>query len=157
MILCLLLLLAQIPSPNPPTPEVDTAALSPDAPALPPETPAAASDVLPGEAHIRAGIVLLAKLNDLLTGVQDEDTAEAACAPLLKLTSELQEWGQRFSALPPPSRELKIRYEQQYMPVIKAVNRRIKTQGERIAAAEYYNNRDLLKALISMVRTLQKP
>ena len=110
-----------------------------------------AADGLPlAEQRVRAGLILLYKLHDTLAGVHDHDTAEAAVAPLMRLHAALQEWAQSFTALPPLSEQEQQTYEDQYIPIFKKLNGRIRSQGERLAAAEYYGSRDLPAALIRL-------
>lgn len=132
------LLSAQEPAP---LPVADTA--MPPAAAAAPELPAA-------EQRVRAGIILLNSLHETLAGIRDRDTAEAAVAPLMRLHAGLQEWAQSFTALPPLSEHEQLAYEEQYIPIFKKLNGRIRSQGERIAAAEYYGSRDLPAALIRL-------
>lgn len=111
----------------------------------------AAADTLPlAEQRVRAGLILLSGLHDTLAGIRDHDSAEAAVAPLMRLHAALQEWAQSFTALPPLSEQEQQAYEEQYIPIFKKLNGRIRSQGERIAAAEYYGSRDLPAALIRL-------
>lgn len=111
----------------------------------------AAADTLPlAEQRVRAGLILLSGLHDTLAGIRDHDTAEAAVAPLMRLHAALQEWAQSFTALPPLSEQEQQAYEEQYIPIFKKLNGRLRSQGERIAAAEYYGSRDLPAALIRL-------
>ncbi|MBQ1961051.1 MAG: hypothetical protein II349_05975, partial [Akkermansia sp.] len=57
------------------------------------------STLEPGEARIRAGIVLQGILHDTLAGVRDKETAEAATGPIMRLSREMQEWARGFAAL----------------------------------------------------------
>lgn len=100
------------------------------------------------EQRVREGLVLLATLHDTLAGIRDHDTAEAAVAPLMRLHRALQEWTQSFTTLPPLTEQEQQTYEEQYLPLFKKLNSRIRTQGDRLAAAEYYGSRDLPAALM---------
>lgn len=108
-----------------------------------------------GEARIRAGIVLLGHLHDTLAGIRDQDSAEAAVAPIMRLSRELQEWGQGFSALTPLDDETRSLYEKRYLPLVDKLNERIRAQGERIAAAEFYGSSNLPAALVRLVQSVQ--
>lgn len=113
------------------------------------EAPAPAPVALPlPEQRVREGLVLLASLHDTLAGIRDHDTAEAAVAPLMRLHRALQEWTQSFTTLPPLTEQEQQAYEEQYLPLFKKLNSRIRTQGDRLAAAEYYGSRDLPAALM---------
>lgn len=112
---------------------------------LPSGTPA--SLPLP-EQRVREGLVLLSALHDTLSGIRDHDTAEAAVAPLMRLHRALQEWTQSFTTLPPLTEQEQQAYEEQYLPLFKKLNSRLRTQGDRLAAAEYYGSRDLPAALM---------
>lgn len=122
--------------------------------AIPVRPPAAASPgadqtALPlPEQRVREGIILLSALNDTMARIQDEETAEAAVAPLMRLHRALQEWTQSFSTLPPLTEQEQQAYEEQYLPIFNKLNNRIRTQGERLAAAEYYGSHDLPAALM---------
>ena len=111
-----------------------------------------AQEVSPAENHVRAGVVILAKIHDELAKVQDRDTAEAAVAPLMRLGEELTLWAKAAATLPQLSDLERMEMEDRYMPVIKRVNDRIKSQGERIAAAEFYGSRNLPAALVHIVQ-----
>ncbi len=110
----------------------------------------------PEEKHIRTGIILLAKLYKTLTGVEDGTSAQAAVPIVVELTRELQEWGQMVPTLPPCSQEVMDAYELKYMPVIRKINDYLRVQGERLAAANYYESRDLLDALLALYGTVQQ-
>lgn len=127
-------------------------------PAPAPAQPAQASQeepraVSPAENHIRAGIVITAKVLDVLSKIQDRDTAEAAVAPLMRLGEELTLWAKATATLPQLSDLERMEMEDRYMPVIKRVNDRIKSQSERIAAAEFYGSRNLPAALVHIVQS----
>lgn len=125
------------------------------APAQPPAQPAQqveARAISPAESHIRAGIVITAKVLDVLSKIQDRDTAEAAVAPLMRLGEELTLWAKATATLPQLSDLERMELEDRYMPVVKRVNDRIKSQGERIAAAEFYGSRNLPAALVHIVQ-----
>lgn len=117
----------------------------------PVSAPSAGESALPAaELRVRAGLVLLNSLHSTLSGIQDHDTAEQAVAPVMRLHAALQEWAQSFTALPPLSDQEQQLYEEQYIPLFKKLNNRIRTQGERLAAAEYYGSKDLPAALIRL-------
>lgn len=102
------------------------------------------------EQRLREGLVLLASLHDTMAGICDNDTAEAAVAPLMRLHRALQEWTQSFTALPPLTEQEQQAYEERYLPFFKKLNSRIRTQGDRLAAAEYYGSKDLPAALMHL-------
>ncbi len=104
----------------------------------------------PEEKHIRTGIILLAKLYKTLTGVEDGTSAQAAVPIIVELTREMQEWGQMVPTLPLRDQEVIDAYELKYMPVIRKINDYLRVQGERLAAANYYESRDLLDALLAL-------
>lgn len=108
-----------------------------------------------GEARIRAGIVLQGILHDTLAGVKDKESAETATGAIMRLSREMQEWAQGFAALPPLDDETRALYEDKYLPVIRQMNNRIKAQGERIAAAEFYGSQNLPAALVRLVQAMQ--
>lgn len=123
----------------PPAPVTDAPAEAPAAPDLP----------LP-EQRVRQGLILLTGLHDTLAGIRDEDTANAAVAPLMRLHRALQEWAQSFASLPPLTEQEQRAYEERYIPIFQKISARIRTQGDRLAAAEYYGSRDLPAALIHL-------
>lgn len=110
----------------------------------------------PEERHIRTGIILLAKLYKTLAGVEDSTGAQAAVPIVVELTRELQEWGQMVPTLPLRSQEVMDAYELKYMPVIRKINDYLRVQGERLAAAKYYESRDLLDALLALYSSVQQ-
>lgn len=112
--------------------------------------PAASPELPPAEQRVRAGLILLSGLHETLAGIRDHDTAEAAVAPLMRLHAAMQEWAQSFTSLPPLSEQEQRAYEEQYIPIIKKLNGRIRSQGERLAAAEYYGSKDLPAALMHL-------
>ncbi|MCQ2371966.1 MAG: hypothetical protein MJ058_07970 [Akkermansia sp.] len=105
------------------------------------------------ETHVRTGIAILAKMLDTLATVQDRDTAEAAVAPLMRLGEQLTLWAKATATLPPLSELERMELEDRYMPLIKRVNDRLKSQAERIAAAEFYGSRNLPAALVHVVQS----
>lgn len=128
------------------TGSVPTAPVS-DAPT---EAPAAAPDLPLPEQRVRQGLILLTGLHDTMAGIHDEDTATAAVAPLMRLHRALQEWAQSFASLPPLTEQEQRAYEERYLPIFQKLNARIRTQGDRLAAAEYYGSRDLPAALMHL-------
>lgn len=128
-------------------PQVETAPAA--APA--PQTAAAS----PGEARIRAGIVLLGVLHDTLARIQNTESAEAAVPDIMKIARELQSWGQGFASLPPLDETTQSEYEKKYLPIINRINESIRIQAERVAAAEFYSSENLPAALIRLVNSVQ--
>ncbi|MGN0835863.1 MAG: hypothetical protein ACI4OS_00315 [Akkermansia sp.] len=113
------------------------------------ETPEAPALSLP-EQRVRAGIVLLGELDQVLARVNDHDSAEASVAPVMRLLERLRYWAQSFTALPPLSEEERSLMEDRYLPVIRKLNERLRNQGERLAAAEYYGSHKLPAALVHL-------
>ncbi len=103
-----------------------------------------------GEQRLRAGIVMLGNLHNILAGIQDNDSAENAVAPLMRLSNELNLWAQGFTALPPMTETEQAVCEDRYLPIIKKINNSIKSQGERLAAAEYYGSMNLPAVLVKL-------
>lgn len=103
-----------------------------------------------GEQRIRAGIIMLGNLHNILAGIQDNDTAEKAVAPLVRLCNELNLWAQSFTTLPPMNETEQAVCEDTYLPIIKKINYSIKVQGERLAAAEYYGSMNLPSVLVKL-------
>ena len=101
--------------------------------------------------HVRTGITLLAQLHDVLAKIQDKDTAEEAVPPLMRLEEALTRWSKSTAAMPPLSDLERMEMEDKYLPVIKRLNARIKSQAERVAAAEFYGSRNLPAALVHIV------
>lgn len=134
-----------LPAETLPAPAESTAPVA-DAPAAPAQE---ARPALPlPEQRLREGLVMLTALHDTMAHIQDSDSAEAAVAPLMRLHRALGEWVQSFTTLPPLTEQEQQVYEEQYLPLFKKLNARIRTQGERLAAAEYYGSRDLTAALM---------
>lgn len=134
-----------------------TTPVAPPAEVTPPTTEAEeeAPTLPPGEARIRAGIVLLGMLHDTLAKIQDTDSAELAVPAIMKLARELQSWGQGFTALPPLDEATQSEYEKRYLPIVNKINERIRLQAERIAAAEFYGSENLPAALVRLVNSVQ--
>lgn len=119
--------------------------LLPDTPALPQE-----------ELHIRAGVVLLGMLYNTLARVQDHESAQAAVPVIVRLTHDLQTWGQGVSTLPQLDEETRSMYENRYLPAIRRLNDHLRVQGERLAASDYFGSQDLSTALISLYASVQQ-
>ena len=115
----------------------------------PQESPAEPSLPLP-EQRVRAGIVLLGELEQVLARVHDHESAETSVAPVMRLLDKLRSWAQSFTALPPLSEEERRQLEDRYLPVIRKLNERLRNQGERLAAAEYYGSHKLPAALVHL-------
>ncbi len=115
------------------------------------QTPAPAAPGLPqAEQMVRAGIMMLSQMQEILSGINNEETAEAAVAPLMRLNKSLQEWATAFTALPPLSPDEQLLYEENYLPIIEKLNSRLRSQGERLASAEYYGSKNLPMALVQL-------
>ncbi|MCH5285099.1 MAG: hypothetical protein J1E42_05810 [Akkermansiaceae bacterium] len=110
----------------------------------------------PEELHIRAGIILLAKVYNCLSRVEDHESAQAAVPVLVRLTHELQAWGRGVATLPPLSAEMKVTYEARYMAAIRRLNDNLRVQGERLAVSEYFGSQDLSAALVSLFLSVQQ-
>ncbi len=108
-----------------------------------------------GEARIRAGIVLQDQLLNVLASIEDNASAEAAVAPIMRLVGAFQTWAQSFAALPPLDDETRLLYERRYLPIIHELNESIRAQGSRIASAEFYGSADLPAALARLVISAQ--
>lgn len=108
------------------------------------------SHLPPGEQRIREGIALLASLHDTMAGVSDRASADAAVAPVMRITADLSTWAQGFTALPPMTESEQVACEEYYLPFIRKINSAIKRQGERLAAAEYYGSQQLPAALVRL-------
>ncbi len=107
------------------------------------------------EQRIRVGIVMLGRLHELLAGIKDEHSAEAAVAPVMRASTEFRTWAQGFSSLPPLDADTQRAYERRYLPIIDELNTRIRIQGERIASAEFYGSQNLPAALVRLVTSMQ--
>lgn len=107
------------------------------------------------ERRIRAGVTMLGLVHNTLARVKDKESAEAAVPIIVRLSSELQHWGQSMNALPPLDEATQSEYEKAYIPVIQKINERIKAQGERVAAAEFYGSQNLPAVLVKLVQALQ--
>lgn len=108
------------------------------------------SQLPPGEQRIRAGIVMLSMLNETMSGINDQSSADAAVATVMRLAAELNTWAQGFTSLPPMSEDEQVKCEDYYLPIIRRLNTSIKHQGERLAAAEYYGSQQLPAALVRL-------
>lgn len=109
----------------------------------------------PAEAHIRAGIILLNDLNACLSEIDNQDKANAAATKVLEIQLKLTQWGQGFSALPQEDEEMIAQYKKYYLPIIERINNALKTQSQRLQAAEYYQSKNLGNALINLVDALK--
>lgn len=116
----------------------------------PPAPDASQTELSPGEQRLQAGIVMLGNLYNLLSGIRDNESAEKAVAPLMRLSSELNLWAQEFTSLPPMTENEQIVCEDRYLPIIRKMNMSIKVQGERLASAEYYGSQNLPAALVRL-------
>lgn len=108
-----------------------------------------------GEERIRVGVILLNRLHEAMARVKDRESAEAAVPAVMRVSRELQAWGQSFASLPPLDDATRHEYEKRYLPVIQKLNEQIKAQGERLAAAEYYGSQDLPAALARLAYSVQ--
>ena len=108
------------------------------------------AELSPGEQRLQAGIVMLGNLYNLLSGIRDNESAEKAVAPLMRLSSELNLWAQGFTSLPPMNENEQLVCEDRYLPIIRKINMSIKVQGERLASAEYYGSQNLPAALVRL-------
>lgn len=108
------------------------------------------AELSPGEQRLQAGIVMLGNLYNILSGIRDNESAEKAVAPLMRLSSELNLWAQGFTSLPPMNETEQLVCEDRYLPIIRKINMSIKVQGERLASAEYYGSQNLPVALVRL-------
>lgn len=115
-----------------------------------PAQDASQAELTPGEQRLQAGIVMLGNLYNLLSGIRDNESAEKAVAPLMRLSSELNLWAQGFTSLPPMTEDEQLVCEDRYLPIIRKINMSIKVQGERLASAEYYGSQNLPTALVRL-------
>ncbi len=114
-----------------------------------------AAQLSEAEQRIRQGIVMLGGLHDLLARIKNEESAEAAVAPIMRASSEFQAWAQGFSSLAPLDADTQRSYERRYLPIIDELNTRIRIQGERLASAEFYGSQKLPAALVHLVTSMQ--
>ena len=110
----------------------------------------------PEETHIRAGIVILGKLCNILAQVEDARSAQAAVPMIMGLSNELHAWGQKVPSLPLRSSDVVEAYERQYLPIIEKLNGYLRAQGERLAASNYYDTQDLATALLTLYSSVQQ-
>ncbi len=113
---------------------------------------AAAPQLPEGEKRLRQGIVILGKICQHMADINNESTAEAAVAPLMRLCEELRQWTHCFKNLPPLSEPEVILYEDRYLPIIRKINKLMQDQADRLAAAEYYGSRNLAAALVHIAQ-----
>ncbi len=112
--------------------------------------------VLPeAEKHVREGLQLLASLYEVLEGINDPNSAEAAVAKLIGIQKQLIQWGQKFSTLTPLTKEEQSRYENAYLPLIREINEHIRGQAQRLHSAQYYNSKNLPLVLIDIVNQVK--
>lgn len=119
------------------------------------ESKAAGADLsqLPeGQQRLIGGLILLQKLYVCLSGITNNDTAEAAVPTLMQLNEQLRQWSGSFSNLPPLSEPEVLAYEERFLPAIRKMNQGIESQAARIAAAEYYGSRNLPAALVRLAQ-----
>ena len=64
----------------------------------------------------------------------------------------MQQWSQAFNNLPPLSEPEVLLYEDRYLPTIRKINKYIRTQADRLAAAEYYGSINLPAALVKLAQ-----
>ncbi len=138
----------EIPQSEPPRPVVTDAVVAEE------EQPQPEQQLSEAEKRIRVGIVMLGQLHNLLAGITDEASAEAAVAPIMRTSAEFQAWAQGFSSLPPLDADTQRAYETRYLPIIDELNTRLKIQGERIASAEFYGSKNLPAALVRLVTSM---
>lgn len=109
----------------------------------------------PVEAHLRTGVVMLAKLYKCLEGVKDSNTAQSAVPGVVQITRDLQTWVQTLYGMKEESDEQEI-LERTYVPIIEKLNSYIEVQGERLSAANYFGSQDLATALTALYITAQQ-
>ncbi len=142
-------------TPPPAEEAVQTRPVEAEAPVVAEEAPQQAPQLSEAEQRIRAGIVMLGRLHELLAKIKDSASAEAAVAPIMRASGEFQTWAQGFSSLPPLDADTQRSYEKRYLPIIDELNTRIRIQGERIASAEFYGSQNLPAALVRLVISMQ--
>ncbi len=116
----------------------------------------ASTSLPPEETHIRAGIVLLGKLYNILARVKDARSAQEAVPSIMSLSNELHAWGQKVPSLPLRSPDVMGAYERQYLPIIEKLNGYLRVQGERLAASNYYDTQDLATVLLTLYSSVQQ-
>ncbi len=103
----------------------------------------------PAEAHLRTGVVMLAKLYKCLADVKDSQTAQSAVPGVVQVTRDLQTWIQTLYSMKQNTEEQEA-IERVYVPIIEKLNSYIEVQGERLSAANYYGSQDLATALTAL-------
>ena len=103
----------------------------------------------PAEAHLRTGVVMLAKLYKCLADVKDSQTAQSAVPEVVQVTRDLQTWIQTLYSMKQNTEEQEA-IERVYVPIIEKLNSYIEVQGERLSAANYYGSQDLATALTAL-------
>lgn len=141
---------AETPATSQPTSEQKPEVIEDKTVESPPTPDASQAELSPGEQRLQAGIVMLGNLYNLLSGIRDNESAEKAVAPLMRLSSELNLWAQGFTSLPPMTENEQVICEDRYLPIIRKINMSIKVQGERLASAEYYGSQNLPAALVRL-------
>lgn len=102
------------------------------------------------EQRLRKGMSMLHSLLQTMAAIKDKETAEAAVPAIMRFTKTFPAWAQSFNSLPPMEEMEQIIYEDQYLPIIEELNKVVKVQADRLAAAEYYGSTHLLTALIHL-------
>lgn len=110
----------------------------------------ATPDLPQAEHRLRKGIMMLHSLLQTMADIKDKESAEAAVPVIMRYVKEFPAWAQSFNSLPPMEEMEKILYEDRYLPIIENLNKIIKAQAGRLAAAEYYNSNALLTALVHL-------
>lgn len=142
--------IAETPATPQPTAEHKQEVIEDKAAEATPASDTPQAELSPGEQRLQAGIVMLGNLYNLLSGIRDNESAEKAVAPLMRLSSEMNLWAQGFTSLPPMTENEQVICEDRYLPIIRKINMSIKVQGERLASAEYYGSQNLPAALVRL-------
>ena len=116
--------------------------------------PSAAED--PIARHIARGVQLLESLEAMIASVGDRESADKVADKLGLLSRELQKWVQGFAALPALDEEEGRAYCDRYLSTVRDLNDRIREQGSRLSAAQYYGSVKLAQELQRLVLTMRK-
>ena len=100
------------------------------------------------EQRIRAGILLLSRLSNCMSAINDKD---AAVPVVMVLHADFNNWIQSFNSLPKTSQEEVESLTTIYLPIIKKANTAIHNQANRLHSANYYGSELLPAALSKLV------
>lgn len=106
--------------------------------------------------HIEKGVQLLESLEAMMAAVGNRESADKVADKLGLMSRELQKWVQGFAALPPLDEEEGQVYCDRYLGTVRDLNDRIREQGNRLSAAQYYGSVKLAQELQRLVLTMRK-